>query len=97
MDLQPQYWFPAKRYGWGWGLPLRWQGWIVLALFIALIALGIVVIKPNEHPGIFAMYVVALVAATGRGLPCQRRTTVLAVGQLSPSVKRLAYTFGSQR
>jgi hypothetical protein len=20
------YWFPAKRYGWGWGLPTVWQG-----------------------------------------------------------------------
>lgn len=32
------YWFRAKRYGWGWGLPLTWQGWAVfggcLAVFI---------------------------------------------------------------
>jgi hypothetical protein len=21
-------WFPAKRYGWGWGLPCCWQGWV---------------------------------------------------------------------
>jgi hypothetical protein len=26
-------WFPAKRYGYGWGLPLRWQGWLVFALY----------------------------------------------------------------
>ena len=25
----PPYWFPAKRYGYGWGLPHTWQGWIV--------------------------------------------------------------------
>lgn len=31
-------WFPAKRYGWGWGLPVAWQGWVVLLLF----AIGIV-------------------------------------------------------
>jgi hypothetical protein len=31
------YWFPAKRYGWGWGLPLTWQGWAVLAAFTALL------------------------------------------------------------
>lgn len=31
-----QYWFPAKRYGWGWGPPCAWQGWVVTALFIAL-------------------------------------------------------------
>ncbi|MEM1210435.1 MAG: hypothetical protein AAF586_10460 [Planctomycetota bacterium] len=24
------YWFPARRYGWGWGAPATWQGWAVL-------------------------------------------------------------------
>jgi hypothetical protein len=34
-----QAWFPAKRYGWGWGIPRRWQGWLVcLAYFAALLA-----------------------------------------------------------
>ncbi|HEY4082172.1 MAG TPA: hypothetical protein VGM81_15890 [Burkholderiaceae bacterium] len=31
------YWFPAKRYGWGWGLPRRWQGWVVLIVYFALV------------------------------------------------------------
>jgi hypothetical protein len=26
----PRYWFPAKTYGWGWGLPSTWEGWLVL-------------------------------------------------------------------
>lgn len=34
-DPGPEYWFPAKRMGWGWGLPLRWQGWLTLALYAA--------------------------------------------------------------
>lgn len=29
------YWFPAKRYGWGWGPPATWQGWVVLLLWFA--------------------------------------------------------------
>ena len=33
---QPKYWFAAKRYGWGWGLPLTWQGWMVLAGFLVI-------------------------------------------------------------
>lgn len=37
MSRQPKYWFPAKRYGWGWGLPTTWQGWVVLLIFFALI------------------------------------------------------------
>lgn len=24
MDEFPHYWFPAKHYGWGWGLPTAW-------------------------------------------------------------------------
>lgn len=31
MDNVKKYWFPAKRIGWGWGLPNCWQGWVVLA------------------------------------------------------------------
>jgi len=37
----PKYWFPAKRYGWGWGLPSAWQGWVVLVVFFALVVGGI--------------------------------------------------------
>lgn len=34
-----KYWFPAKRYGWGWGLPLTWQGRaVLLGWFAALIS-----------------------------------------------------------
>ncbi|HEU0284834.1 MAG TPA: hypothetical protein VFR52_06810 [Sphingomicrobium sp.] len=33
-------WFAPKRYGYGAGLPISWQGWTVLLLFIAL-TLGI--------------------------------------------------------
>ena len=39
MDEQ-KYWFRAKRYGWGWGLPITWQGWAVLVLWFAALILG---------------------------------------------------------
>ena len=45
-----EYWFPAKRYGWGWGLPSRWQGWVVLAIYAVLLVVGIV----GLHPGTVA-------------------------------------------
>jgi hypothetical protein len=35
MSDKPQYWYAAKRYGWGWGPPTSWHGWVVLALLIA--------------------------------------------------------------
>lgn len=37
---KPKVWFYAKEYGWGWGLPACWQGWVVLVGYIALLALG---------------------------------------------------------
>ena len=41
MTESSKYWFPAKRYGWGWGLPGAWQGWLVLAVYAtALVAWG---------------------------------------------------------
>ncbi|MFL6588885.1 MAG: hypothetical protein ACJ8M4_01800 [Chthoniobacterales bacterium] len=33
-------WFAAKRYGYGWGLPKRWQGWLVLAIYLFLLLFG---------------------------------------------------------
>lgn len=29
-------WFAVKRYGYGAGMPISWQGWVVFLLFIAL-------------------------------------------------------------
>jgi hypothetical protein len=31
-------WFPAKRYGWGWGPPVTWQGWLVVGVWFILLA-----------------------------------------------------------
>lgn len=57
------YWFPAKRYGWGWGPPLCWQGWAVLAAFGALLALGSVWLLPTSGPVAYMLYVAVLGAA----------------------------------
>jgi hypothetical protein len=37
MDERPE-WFAAKRYGYGAGLPIAWQGWAVLTLFMIVVA-----------------------------------------------------------
>ena len=39
MSKLPNYWFPAKRYGWGWSLPRTWQGWLVLVGYFAALLL----------------------------------------------------------
>ena len=35
-DDKKMYWFPAKKYGFGWGLPTVWQGWATLLLFLCI-------------------------------------------------------------
>ena len=42
------FWFPAKRYGWGWGPPVKWQGWVVLAAYVLAIA-GVVLRFPPDR------------------------------------------------
>lgn len=37
--MKNRIWFPAKRYGWGWGPPVCWQGWMVLAVYIVSVVL----------------------------------------------------------
>jgi hypothetical protein len=32
MADEKKYWFPRKTYGWGWGLPIAWQGRMAWAL-----------------------------------------------------------------
>jgi hypothetical protein len=36
-----KYWFRAKRYGWGWGLPITWQGWAVFIAWLIVFSSGV--------------------------------------------------------
>lgn len=56
------YWFPAKRYGWGWGLPAVWQGWVVLVGFLVLLGAGVLIFPPGKYVFSFIVYVCVLVA-----------------------------------
>lgn len=58
MSEPKQYWFPAKRIGWGWGTPSTWQGWIVLGLFVAVMIVGGFVFPPNQNLVGFIVYAV---------------------------------------
>ena len=51
----PRYWFPAKTYGWGWGPPSTWQGWVVLLEYLILLLLAVVAFPPDRNmPGFLA-------------------------------------------
>ena len=54
-----KYWFPAKRFGWGWGLPSAWQGWVVFVAWIAAVAAGTRLLP--EHSAGFAIYVLTMI------------------------------------
>ena len=56
-----QIWFPAKRYGWGWGPPCAWQGWVVLAVWLVLLLPGIFLLP--GHPILFSAHMLVLTAA----------------------------------
>lgn len=45
-EPKAKYWFPARRYGLGWGFPTAWQGWVVLIAFPALLFSGMGLLLP---------------------------------------------------
>lgn len=51
----PGYWFRAKRHGWGWGLPIAWQGWVVFAAYFLLVIAG-AVLFPRASMALFLGY-----------------------------------------
>jgi hypothetical protein len=61
--LPTKYWFPAKRYGWGWGFPTTWQGWLVSAAFLGLVVAGAFLFPPRTSLAEYLTYVVILSAA----------------------------------
>ncbi len=58
-----KFWFPVKTYGWGWGLPNCWQGWLVMAVYVALICCAAFLLNPGRHPAFFIIAVLALSGA----------------------------------
>ena len=56
------HWFPAKRYGWGWGFPVTWQGWVVLVAFVGLVGAGFLLFPPNTELVSLVIYVLVLSA-----------------------------------
>ncbi len=68
-----QYWFPAKRYGWGWGPPTMWQGWAVFIGWFAAIAMAAFLLIP-AHLVAFLLFnlimiVVLLLICYAKGEP----------------------------
>ncbi|MGN6366579.1 hypothetical protein [Asticcacaulis taihuensis] len=70
-------WFAPKRYGYGAGLPIAWQGWAVLAVYFLIVlgaATGLPKLIPN--PAIYAVTVsvIVLVCSVVLIIICARTT-----------------------
>jgi hypothetical protein len=67
------YWFPAKRYGWGWGPPIRWQGWVFLGTWMLAFFAGVayLIFRHSLLHVVFAavMAIVLLVVCYWKGEP----------------------------
>lgn len=46
--MNRKVWFKAKEYGYGW-YPATWQGWLVLMVFIVLVAANAYRINAETH------------------------------------------------
>ena len=62
MEPSPRkrYWFYAKRYGYGWGLPASWEGWVVFVGYLAAVFGGIAVFPPDKSMGPYLVYITVL-------------------------------------
>ena len=65
------FWFAPKRYGYGAGLPIAWQGWAVLLSYTLLVAGSASAILPLST---FAFVAVTLGATAALLLVAARRT-----------------------
>lgn len=62
-ETDKEVWFRAKTYGWGWGLPLTWQGWVVFGVYFGLLAFGIINLNGNILPIPFVPYFIVVTVA----------------------------------
>jgi hypothetical protein len=65
-------WFAPKRYGWGGGRPVTWQGWVVTLVYLAIVVGATQLLNRSPWAGgsiivtATAMFIVVL-AKTTRG------------------------------
>ena len=65
-------WFAPQRYGYGAGLPIAWQGWAVLLIYLATVT-GALLLLGERNPASYAILIIAtaillvIAARTTRG------------------------------
>ena len=61
-------WFAPKRYGYGAGMPISWQGWVVTIAYVLIVLAPALVVKKNPVAFILAITLptVAFIVITAR-------------------------------
>ncbi|EAT16529.1 hypothetical protein HTZ97_09430 [Desulfuromonas acetoxidans] len=62
-DKNNKFWFPAKKYGFGWGFPITWQGWLVLLTYFILILPGAFFL--DQAPWLIMPYILYTLVLSG--------------------------------
>lgn len=55
------YWFPPRTYGWGWGLPNVWQGWLGYGVAAFLVIATVLIFPLVANPALFQICVWSVV------------------------------------
>lgn len=55
-------WFAPKRYGYGAGLPIAWQGWTLLAAYLAVLRLCVALAQWGAEVGLAAAIILGFIA-----------------------------------
>jgi hypothetical protein len=76
MTLENHYWFRAKRFGLGWGLPCSWQGWTFFIIWLAVLVAAALKLA-RAQPFLFAlalavMTLILVVACHLKGEPLSK-------------------------
>ena len=64
-------WWAPKRYGYGAGLPIAWQGWAITLAYCIAVTLSAWLILPRS---IFAFVAIVLAATAAVIIICARKT-----------------------
>jgi hypothetical protein len=66
--MSAREWFAPKRYGYGSGLPISWQGWAVMIVYVALLGLSSFLVDQSKtaYFSIVAILTSALIVICAR-------------------------------
>ena len=69
-----EYWFEQKRYGYGAGLPIAWQGWALLVGYVAVVLLGGLLIEWDPEVGLVGFLMLFIPATAALMYICAIKT-----------------------